>query len=243
MRRWLSNIRSRQQRLRPRRARKNAQSHNQSSGKQSHHRHEPRPRRRKLGKSFLERARMVDKYLAQKDQGFAPHAPQSQHAGARWKRLPVRVSDTRCPPTMPFPGDPSKDSRFIGRAGMELVHAKDGNSNATDAEPATVGRYIHADRERIGEPAEAFLRRSVRTSNKAASARSSRLAVRTRQHTSASALPYSCSCWGCAHQSSKEHILASVPRDLSLPPTGTASIGVGHQDFQLDGKTWIPSPV
>ena len=70
----------------------------------------------------------VNKYLAQKDQGFVAHEPQSQHAGARSKRLPVRVSDTRCPPTMPFPADPGKDSRLIGRAGMELVHAKDGNS-------------------------------------------------------------------------------------------------------------------
>jgi len=68
----------------------------------------------------------VDKYLAQKDQGFVAHKPQSPRAGARRKRLPVRVSDTRCPPTMPFPADPGKGSRFIGRAGMELVHAKEG---------------------------------------------------------------------------------------------------------------------
>jgi hypothetical protein len=50
----------------------------------------------------------VNKYLAQKDQGFVANEPQSQHAGARWKRLPVRLSDTRCPPTMPFPADPAK---------------------------------------------------------------------------------------------------------------------------------------
>jgi len=31
----------------------------------------------------------------------------------------------RCtmPPTMPFPADPGKVCRFIGRAGLELVHA------------------------------------------------------------------------------------------------------------------------
>jgi hypothetical protein len=129
MRRLLSNIRSRPRRLRPRRAHKNAQTYNRSSGKQSHRRHERRPRRSKLRKSYLERAGVsleVDKYLAQKDRGFVAHEPQSQHGGARWKRLPVRVSDTRCPPTMPFPGNAGKGSRFIRRAGMELVHAKDG---------------------------------------------------------------------------------------------------------------------
>jgi hypothetical protein len=151
MRRWPSNIRSRQRRLRPRRAQREAQTHNWSSGKQSHHRHERRPGRSNLRQSHLERARVspeVDKYLAQKDQGFAAHEPQSQHAGARWKRLPVRVSDTRCPPTMPFPADPGKDSRFIGRAGMELVHAKGGNRpfvNGTAVETTRVGnnRVVH----------------------------------------------------------------------------------------------------
>jgi hypothetical protein len=80
----------------------------------------------------------VDKYLAH----FVAREPQSQQAGAR-KRLPVRVSDARCPPTMPFPADPGKDSRFIGRAGLELVHAMDGNRpfvNVTAAEPTRVGR-------------------------------------------------------------------------------------------------------
>src|SRR5436190_7549665 len=34
--------------------------------------------------------------------------------------------------------------------------------------------------------------------------------------------------WRCAHQSSKEQILASAPSDLSRPPTGAASTGDGH---------------
>jgi hypothetical protein len=74
---------------------------------------ERRSARSKLRKSHFERARVapeVDKYLAQKDQGFVANEPQSQHAGARWKRLPMRVRDTRCPPTMSFPADPGKDS-------------------------------------------------------------------------------------------------------------------------------------
>jgi hypothetical protein len=44
---------------------------------------------------------------------------------------------------MPFPADPGKDSRFIGRAGLELVHAMDGNRpfvTVTAAEPTKVGR-------------------------------------------------------------------------------------------------------
>src|SRR5262252_2017562 len=150
MRRWSSNTRSRQRRLRPRRAHKNAQTHNRSSGKQSNRKHERWPRRSRLRKSYLERAGVsleVDKYLAQMDRGFVAHEPQAQHAGARRKRLPIRVSDTRCPPTTPFPADPGKDSRFIGRTGMELVHAKDGNSpfvNVTAAEPTKVGRPLPA---------------------------------------------------------------------------------------------------
>src|SRR6516164_2468036 len=127
---------------------------------QSHRRHERRPRRSKLRKSYLERARVspeVDKYPAQKDQGFVAHEPQSQHAGARRKRLPVRVSDTRCPPTMPFPADPGKDSRFIGRAGMELVH------NVTAAEPTK--EDDHCPRQSGNSmPTKRFVRRSVRTS-------------------------------------------------------------------------------
>jgi hypothetical protein len=49
--------------------------------------------------------------------------PHSQHAKAQWKRLPVRISDARCPPTIPT----RQDSRFIGRAHTKLVHAKKGN--------------------------------------------------------------------------------------------------------------------
>ena len=99
----------------------------------------------------------VDKYLAQKDQGFVAREPQAQHAGARRKRLPVRVSDTRCPPTMPFPADPGKDSRFIGRAGMELVH------NVTAAEPTK--EDDHCPRQSGNSmPTKRFVRRSVRTS-------------------------------------------------------------------------------
>ena len=52
------------------------------------------------------------------------------------------------PPTTPFPADyPGKDSRFIGRAGLELVHAKDGNRplvNVTAAEPTRMGRPFTA---------------------------------------------------------------------------------------------------
>ena len=199
MRRWPSNIRSRQRRLRPSRAqRRDAQTHNRSSGKQSHRRRERGPRRNKLRKSYhLERARVspeVEKYLAQSDQGFVAHEPHSQRARARWKRLPVRVSDARCPPTMPFPADPGKDSRFIGRAGMELVHAKDGNRplvNVTAAEPrGWDDRAVTPCRpkESKNRLSEAFLRRSVRTSNNAASARSSRLAVTTRRRTTVRAL-------------------------------------------------------
>ena len=189
MRRWPSNIRSRQRRLRPRRAQRDAQTHNRSLGKQTHRRRERRPGR-SLRKSYLERARVspeVDKYLAQKGQGFVANEPQSpQQAGAR-KRLPVRVSDARCPPTMPFPADPGKDSRFIGRAGLELVHAIDGNRpfvTVTAAEPTRVGRQSGnpMPAERFEEPAVESL------SNNAASARSSRLAVRTRRRTSARAL-------------------------------------------------------
>jgi hypothetical protein len=148
-------------------------------------------------KSYLERARVspeVDKYLAH----FVAREPQSQQAGAR-KRLPVRVSDARCPPTMPFPADPGKDSRFIGRAGMELVHAMDGNRpfvTVTAAEPTRGDdRAVTPCRPKDSKNrlSKAFLRRSVRTSNNAASARSSRLAVRTRRPTAERALPYSCS--------------------------------------------------
>src|SRR5207247_11002645 len=103
MRRWPSNIRSRQRRLRPRRAQRDAQTHNRSLGKQTHRRRERRPGR-SLRKSYLERARVsreVDKYLAQKGQGFVDNEPQSQQQARAPKRLPVRLTVAPCPPPVP----------------------------------------------------------------------------------------------------------------------------------------------
>src|SRR4029077_11812120 len=99
----------------------------------------------------------------------------------QWKRLPVRISDARCPPTIPT----RQDSRFIGRAHTKLVHAKKGNRLLLTLRTLNLRRWddraVTPCRPRYPKSplSEAFLLHSVRTSNNAASARSSRLDVRT----------------------------------------------------------------
>lgn len=56
------------------------------------------------------------------------------------------------PQTMPFPADPGKDSRFIGRAGMELVHAKDGNSPLLTLRPLNRRKWDDTSRARAVTP-------------------------------------------------------------------------------------------
>jgi hypothetical protein len=173
--------------------------------------------------------------------------PQARHAGARWKQLPVRLRDARCPPTMPFPAEPGKDSRFIGRDGMELVHAKAGNRPFVNVTAAARGWDDHSSRDRAVTPcrpkdsknplSEAFLRRNFAQCGISAiiEARREDPAAYLRAYVALLVLPG----WR-ARARVRKQILAGAPRDISSPPTGAGSTSVGHQDFvllrRLDGK-------